>query len=150
MKKKKEILASFCLNHHRKSYQGSGMRWLLQIWVKVSATPTQCQCRDTSRVLLENNRSSLLRRQLMLSLGLYSRVRCRLVTQSCLTLLWPFVARQAPLSMGFSRQQYWSGLPFPSPRDLPDLQQGLNPHHLFGRWIFTARQPGNPLLQAYW
>ena len=29
-------------------------------------------------------------------------------------------ARQAPLSMGFSRQEYWSGLPFPSPGDLPD------------------------------
>ena len=31
------------------------------------------------------------------------------------------VARQAPLSMGFSNQEYWSGLPFPSPGDLPDL-----------------------------
>ena len=30
------------------------------------------------------------------------------------------VVRQAPLSMGFSRQEYWSGLPFPSPGDLPD------------------------------
>ena len=30
------------------------------------------------------------------------------------------VAHQAPLSMGFSRQEYWSGLPFPSPGDLPD------------------------------
>ena len=30
------------------------------------------------------------------------------------------VASQAPLSMGFSRQVYWSGLPFPSPGDLPD------------------------------
>ena len=30
------------------------------------------------------------------------------------------VAYQAPLSMGFSRQQYWSGLPLPSPRDLPN------------------------------
>ena len=30
------------------------------------------------------------------------------------------VARQAPLSMGFPRQEYWSGLPFPSPGDLPD------------------------------
>ena len=29
------------------------------------------------------------------------------------------IARQAPLSMGFSRQEYWSGLPFPSPGDLP-------------------------------
>ena len=30
------------------------------------------------------------------------------------------VVRQAPLSMGFSRQEYWSGLPFPSPGDLPN------------------------------
>ena len=30
------------------------------------------------------------------------------------------VAHQAPLSMGFSRQEYWGGLPFPSPGDLPD------------------------------
>ena len=29
-------------------------------------------------------------------------------------------ARQAPLSMGFSRREYWSGLPFPSPENLPD------------------------------
>ena len=35
------------------------------------------------------------------------------------------VALQAPLSMGFSRQEYWSGLPFPSPGDL--LYQGSNP-----------------------
>ena len=30
------------------------------------------------------------------------------------------VAHQAPLSMGFSRHEYWGGLPFPSPGDLPD------------------------------
>ena len=30
------------------------------------------------------------------------------------------VAYQAPLSMGFSRQEYWSGVPFPSPEDLPN------------------------------
>ena len=30
------------------------------------------------------------------------------------------VAHNAPLSMGFSRQEYWSGLPFPSPEDLPN------------------------------
>ena len=35
------------------------------------------------------------------------------------------VARQAPLSMGFSRQEYWSGLPFSPPGDLPDL--GVEP-----------------------
>ena len=38
------------------------------------------------------------------------------------------VNRQAPLSMGFSRQEYWSGLPFLSPRDLPD--PGIEPASL--------------------
>ena len=43
------------------------------------------------------------------------------VAQSCPTLCNPWtVAHQAPLSMGFSRQEYWSGLSFPSPGDLPD------------------------------
>ena len=49
-----------------------------------------------------------------------------LVTKSCLTLVTPWtVAHQAPLSMGFSRQEYWSGLPFSFPRDLPD--PGIQP-----------------------
>ena len=44
-----------------------------------------------------------------------------LVAQLCPSLCDPWTAaRQAPLSMGFSRQGYWSGLPFPSPGDLPD------------------------------
>ena len=43
-----------------------------------------------------------------------------LLIKSCPTLEIPWaVACQAPLSMGFSRQEYWSGLPFPSPGDLP-------------------------------
>ena len=46
------------------------------------------------------------------------------VAQSCQTLLRPHVAYQAPLSMGFSWQEYWSGLSFPLPGDLPT--QGLN------------------------
>ena len=40
------------------------------------------------------------------------------VAQSCLTLCDPWtVAHQGPPSVGFSRQEYWSGLPFPSPRN---------------------------------
>ena len=42
------------------------------------------------------------------------------------------VAYQAPLSMGFSRQEYWSGLPFPSPGDLP----------------YPGIKPGSPALEA--
>ena len=45
--------------------------------------------------------------------------------QSCpFVTLW-IAARRVPLSMGFSRQEYWSGLPFPSPGDLPD--PGIEP-----------------------
>ena len=51
------------------------------------------------------------------------------LAQLCPTLcdLWT-VAHQAPLSMGFFRQEYWSGLPFPSPGDLPD--PGMEPTSL--------------------
>ena len=56
-----------------------------------------------------------------------------LVTQSRPTLCDPMdCSRQAPLSTEFSRQEYWSGLPFTSPGDLPDP------------WI----EPGSPALQA--
>ena len=49
-----------------------------------------------------------------------------LVTKSCATLAIPWtITCQAPLSMRFSRQEYWSGLPFPSPGDLPDA--GIEP-----------------------
>ena len=57
------------------------------------------------------------------------------------------VARQAPLSMEFSRQEYWSGLPFPPPGDLPDL--GIEPESpvsppLAGRF-FTTESPARHL-----
>ena len=49
-----------------------------------------------------------------------------IVTKSRPTLATPWtVARQAPLSMGFSRQEYWNGLPFPSPENLSD--PGIKP-----------------------
>ena len=50
-----------------------------------------------------------------------------LVAKSCLTLVTPWtVTCQAPLSMGYSRQEYWSGLPFPSPGNLlkPEIELG--------------------------
>ena len=52
------------------------------------------------------------------------------VTQSCPTLCNPMDGglHQAPPSMGFSRQEYWSGLPFPSPGNLPD--PGIEPGFL--------------------
>ena len=56
-----------------------------------------------------------------------------LVAKLCPTLVTPWtVSCQAPLSMGFSRQEYWSALPFPSPGDLPD----------------PGIEPGSPALDA--
>ena len=56
-----------------------------------------------------------------------------LVAKSCGTLVTPWsTAHQAPLSMGFPREEYWSGLPFPFPGDLPD----------------PGIKPGSPALQA--
>ena len=53
------------------------------------------------------------------------------------------VAHQAPLSMEFSRQEYWSGLPFPSPRDLPN--PGIEPMSpALAGGFFTTMPPGKP------
>ena len=52
---------------------------------------------------------------------LYFTLKVKVKSLSCVRLFatpWT-VAHQAPLSIGFSRQEYWSGLPFPSPEDLP-------------------------------
>ena len=54
------------------------------------------------------------------------------------------VAHQAPLSIGFSRQEYWSGLPFPSPGDLPD--PGIEPASpALAGGFFTTEPPWKPL-----
>ena len=53
------------------------------------------------------------------------------------------VAHQAPLSMGFPRQEYWSGLPLPSPGDLPNPGTEPESPALAGRF-FTTEPPGKP------
>ena len=67
---------------------------------------------------------------------------------SCFCRVWHFatpwtVAHQAPLSMRFPRQEYWSELPYPPPGDLPD--PGIKPTipALEGRF-FTTESPGKP------
>ena len=51
------------------------------------------------------------------------------------------VARQAPSSMGFSRQEHWSGVPFPSPGDLPDPGIELR-SHILQEYALPAEPPG--------
>ena len=59
------------------------------------------------------------------------------------------IAHQTPLSIGLPSQEYWSGLPFPSSRDLPD--PGLQPMFpaLLGRF-FTTKPPGKPDIRISW
>ena len=56
------------------------------------------------------------------------------------------VAHQASPSMGFSRQEYWSGLPFPSPGDLPDPGIELRSPALQADAL-TSEPPGKPTLK---
>ena len=78
---------------------------------------------------------------------------CAHVVAQLFSRVWLFVtpqtvAHQAPLSMGLSQQEYWSGLPCPPLGDLPD--PGIEPMSpespvLAGRF-FTTEPPGKPLL----
>ena len=73
-------------------------------------------------------------------------VKCVCVL-SCVKLFatpWT-IARQAPPSMGFSRQEYWSGLPFASPGDLPD--PGIEPGSPeFQADALTSEPPGKTVM----
>ena len=76
-----------------------------------------------------------------------------LVAKSCLILVTPWtVAHQAPLPIEFPRQEYWSGLLFPPPGDLPD--PGIEPMSLTsptlaGRFFTTSAMWEAPLQLAY-
>ena len=89
---------------------------------------------SNSRVLNFQNVSNPYYISTCRSYYFYLQMKCEVQSLSRVRLFatpWT-VACQAPLSMGFSRQEYWSGLPFPSPGDLP------NP----------GIEPGSPALQA--
>ena len=57
--------------------------------------------------------------------------------------LWT-VTHQTPLSMGFSRQEYWSGLPCSPPEDLPRDQTHISYVSCNDRWVLYLVQPGKP------
>ena len=68
-------------------------------------------------------------------------ISCSVVSDS-LQLQWA-IACQVPLSMRFTRQEYWSRLPSPPPRDLPDTGiESISPSLAGG--FFTTELPGKP------
>ena len=94
-------------------------------WSRVEHALTQAVCLGALRLLCSSLCSALLQRPH----GIKSTLRSTLCAQS-LSPVWLSVtpwtaALQAALSMGFSRQEYWSGWPCPPPGDLPD--PGMQP-----------------------
>ena len=63
--------------------------------------------------------------------------------------LWT-VAQEAPLSMGFSRQEYWNGLSFPTPENLPNLGiESESPESpTLAGGCFTTESPGKPSIRG--
>ena len=73
------------------------------------------------------------------------RCCCLVAKSSSFASAWT-TAHQAPLSMGFHRQEQWSALPFPSPGDLPDPGIKLVSPVLAGRF-FTTKSPASDIKQ---
>ena len=86
-----------------------------------------------------------------------SRVRCDFKGEGCVCVLscvrlfatpWT-TAHQAPLPMGFPRQEYWRGLPFPSPGDPPNPEiEPMSPALAGG--FFSPKPPGSPTERNTW
>ena len=91
------------------------------------------------QVILNSQHTKYTSTPLLFHLG--NHVHANLVRSNSVTP-WT-TAHQAPLSMGFSRQEYWSGLPFPPPGELSD--PGIKPTSpaLAGRF-FTTEPPRKP------
>ena len=111
------------------SYVSCSDRWVLYCSCHLGSPSNLLfmKWKHMSRDLSENVHSDFVENSLKM-LSCFSRVRL-------FGTPWT-VVHQAVLSMGFSKQEYWSGLPLPSPGDLPD--PGMEPmSHVswIGRWV---------------
>ena len=113
------------------------------LWISASKTLKIC----LKKIIKTKSLKNLINRLLLLLLSHFSRVRL------CVTL--QTAAYQAPLSLGFSRQEHWSGLPFPSPMHESEKWKwsrsvmsnssrphGLQPTRLLGPWDFPGKSTG--------
>ena len=96
-----------------------------------------CQVKKEGKKLIASMISAML--------NMYVYARMCVCVQSCLTLRDPmdYIACQAPLSMGFSRHEYWSRLPCPPPGDFPN--PGIEPRSpALQSYSLPSEPPGKP------
>ena len=123
------------------------VRIILEIQISLKnmkAFATFQKFKRTTVVGLHYHFKLLLNQNLFHKQMVVAKCMCHLLSHVQLFATPWTVARQAPLSMGFSRQKHWSGLPFPSPGDLSDLGIEAVSPALAGRF-FTNEPPGKPL-----
>ena len=83
---------------------------------------------------------------------MYVCVRAELLSRVQLSVTLWTLAHQAPLTMGFSRQEYWTGLPRPLPVDLPDAGNWTRVSYIsrIGRWVLDHQSHlGSPVDCTY-
>ena len=133
---------SQCPPRNHSPMMWSSIRWSDPHSVEIARGATSRRIRILISPILSSSSSSSKNSLLSSVLTLHS------VAQSCLTLRDPvdYSPPRSPVH-GISRQEYWSGLPFPSPGDLPN--PGIKPASLtfptLTGGFFTAEPPGKPL-----
>ena len=112
----------------------------LQLWKRGWKLKYLCEISRSARVNQEN-----------LAIGQTSLGAAKSLSRVWLYMILWTVVRKTPQSMGFSRQEYWSGLPFPLPGDLPDPGIKLTSHISFiGRQVlYHWHHLERPGLRAY-
>ena len=133
------LFAYFLFTAICKASPGSHFAFLHFFSMGMVLIPVSCTMSWTS---FHSSSGTLSIRYLSLYLSIY---HAQLLSHIGLFLIPWSIARQVPLSMRFPRQEYWSGLPFPSLGDLPN--PGMEPKSpaLAGRF-FTKVSPGKPTI----
>ena len=134
-------------NYRRISWSWLFYDWFLQIFVNVLIhsyhllAPQIWMTIWPLEITAFSKHKNLLQTKINKRLWYRFQSRYVLVAQLCLFATPWTVAYRAPLSMEFSRQEYWSGLPFPSPEDLPDPGIGTQVSCFAGRFfiVWTTR-----------
>ena len=120
-------------------YQGTCVKKWKRL--RLSKPQESKKCSKSKLLLKGKHHSGETSRKVPVAIGdkVFIEDVCAKLLQLCATL-W-IVARQAPLSMGFSRQEYWSRLPCPPPGALPDPgieSKSLTSPALAGRFLTTS------------